>query len=173
MRPVRAFQTRLSSVSSENGTSTVQVRNMRILPETHGHRIDQCAFRMKDERARAGNSAGTVFVPSNQNVVLKNVAGSTKQTFEHYRSKPNFIKNSRAETTSWRLQSLQNVDQINKERRHFTCNLPNGIPSLGRFSMDLKFNERSHTQEFQLVSSSFPLPYDGILVRFVIMGSTA
>lgn len=48
---------------------------------------------------------------------------------------------------------------------------PDGIPSLGRFSMDLHFGNHCYEQEFQLVSSSFPLPYDGILGRDFLKGT--
>lgn len=48
---------------------------------------------------------------------------------------------------------------------------PDGIPSLGRCSMELHFGERSYGQEFQLVSSSFPLPYDGILGSDFLKGT--
>lgn len=48
---------------------------------------------------------------------------------------------------------------------------PDGIPSLGRCAMKLHFGERSYGQEFQLVSSSFPLPYDGILGSDFLKGT--
>lgn len=37
--------------------------------------------------------------------------------------------------------------------------------------MDLDFGEQSYKQEFQLVSSSFPLPYDGILGMDFLTGT--
>lgn len=48
---------------------------------------------------------------------------------------------------------------------------PNGNHHWAGFSMDLKFNERSYTQEFQLVPSSTPLSYDGIWGRDFLRGT--
>lgn len=50
---------------------------------------------------------------------------------------------------------------------------PDGITSMGSFIMNLGFGSYSYDQEFQLVSSSFPLPYDGILGRDFLKGTGA
>lgn len=49
----------------------------------------------------------------------------------------------------------------------------NGIDSLGTCHLDLEFNGQTYRQEFQVVSSTFPLLQDGILGRDFLKGTEA